>query len=58
MDEGRKRTIFIGACILISRKCGQLGPRSSPALEAAIADAIVMSRSDSLQNSSEEPFGE
>jgi len=42
MDEGRKRTILIGACILVSRKFAQLGPPSSPALEAAISDAVLM----------------
>jgi hypothetical protein len=46
MDEGRKRTILIGACILVSRKFGQLGPQSSPALEAAISDAVVMGERD------------
>jgi hypothetical protein len=42
MDEGRKRTILIGACILVSRKFAQLGLQSSPALEAALSDAVVM----------------
>ena len=42
MDEGRKRTILISACVLVSPKFAQLGPQSSPTLEAAIADAIVM----------------
>ena len=42
MDEGCKRTIRIGASILVSRKFAQLGPQSSPALEAAIADAVAV----------------
>jgi hypothetical protein len=42
MDEGRKRAILIAASILVSRKFAQLGPQSSPALEAAISDAVVM----------------
>ena len=42
MNQGRKRTILIGACILVSRKFAQLGPQSSPAREAAISDAVVM----------------
>jgi hypothetical protein len=41
MDEGRKRAILIAASILVSRKFAQLGAQSSPALEAAISDAIV-----------------
>jgi hypothetical protein len=42
MDEGRKRTILIAASILVSRKFAELGGKSSPALEYAIADAISM----------------
>jgi hypothetical protein len=42
MDEGRKRAILIAASILVSRKFVQSGPQSSPALEAAISDAVVM----------------
>jgi hypothetical protein len=41
MDEGRKRAILIAASILVSRKFAQLGPQSSPALEAAISDAVL-----------------
>lgn len=40
MDEGRKRTILIAASILVARKCAQLEGKMSPALDAAIADAI------------------
>jgi hypothetical protein len=42
MDEGRKRTILIAASILVSRKWAQLEGKPSPALDAAIADAISM----------------
>jgi hypothetical protein len=42
MDEGRKRTILIAASILVSRKFAELGGKSSPALEYAIGDAILM----------------
>jgi hypothetical protein len=42
MDEGRKRTILIAASILVSRRVAQMGPQSSPALEAANSDAVVM----------------
>jgi len=42
VDEGRKRAILIAASILVSRKFAQLGSQSSPALEAAISDAVVM----------------
>jgi len=42
MDEGRKRTILIAASILVSRKFAELGGKSSPALESAVADAISM----------------
>jgi hypothetical protein len=42
MDEGRKRTILIGACILVSRKFAQLGGKPTPALEYAIGDAITL----------------
>jgi hypothetical protein len=42
MDEGRKQAILIAASILVSRKFAQLGPQSSPDLEAAISDAVVM----------------
>ncbi len=42
MDEGRKRTILIAASILVARKWDQLGARPSPALDAAISDAISL----------------
>lgn len=42
MDEGRKRTILIAASILVSRRYAQLEGKPSPALEAAIADAIAL----------------
>ena len=42
MDEGRKRTILIGACILVSRKFAELGGKPTPALEYAIGDAITL----------------
>jgi hypothetical protein len=52
MDEGRKRTILIAASILVARDYAQLKGKPSPALEAAIADAIslaekIMQRIDS-----------
>ena len=42
MDEGRKRTLLIAASILVSRKFAALGARPSPALDAAIAEAVTM----------------
>ena len=42
MDEGRKRTLLIAASILVARKWDQLGGRPSPALDAAISDAIAL----------------
>jgi hypothetical protein len=42
MDEGRKRTLLIAACILAARKLAQWDGRPSPALESCIADAIIM----------------
>jgi hypothetical protein len=42
MDEGRKRTILIGACILVSKKFAELGGKPTPALEYAIGDAITL----------------
>jgi hypothetical protein len=42
MDEGRKRTILIGACILVSAKFAELGGKPTPALEYAIGDAIML----------------
>jgi hypothetical protein len=42
MDEGRKRVLLIAASILVSRKFAELGGKSSPALESAIADAVSM----------------
>jgi len=41
MDEGRKRVLLIAASILAARKLTQLEYRPSPALEAAIANAIT-----------------
>ena len=41
MDEGRKRVLLIAAAILAARKAAQLEYRPSPALEAAIANAIT-----------------
>lgn len=43
MDEGRKRVIGILAAILAARKRAQLdGTRPSPALNAIIADAVIL----------------
>lgn len=42
MDEGRKRTILIAASILVARDYAQLRGKPSPALEAAISDAISL----------------
>ncbi len=42
MDEGRKRTPLIGACILAAPKLAQWDGRPSPALENSIADAITL----------------
>ena len=42
MDEGRKRTILIAASILVSRRYAQLEGKPSPALDAAIVDAIAL----------------
>jgi hypothetical protein len=42
MDEGRKRTLLIAASILVSRKYAQPEGKPSPAMDAAIADAISL----------------
>ena len=42
MDEGRKRVLLIAASILAARKLAQWDGRPSPALENAIADAIIL----------------
>ncbi len=42
MDEGRKRTILIAASVHVARKWDQLGGRPSPALDAAITDAVAL----------------
>lgn len=42
MDEGRKRTLLIAACILAARRLAQLDGKPSPALESCIADSIRM----------------
>jgi hypothetical protein len=41
VDEGRKRVLLIAASILAARKLAQWDGRPSPAVESAIADAIV-----------------
>jgi hypothetical protein len=40
--RGRKRTLLIAASILVSRQRAQLEGKPSPALDAAIADAIAL----------------
>lgn len=60
MDEGRKRTILIAASILVSGKYAQLEGKLSPALDAAIADAIslaerIMQKIDSRWNAPSPP---
>jgi hypothetical protein len=57
VDEGRKRTLLIAATILVARKWAQLDGRPSPALDAAIADAVsmaarIMRKIDSLSSAS------
>ena len=42
MDEGRKRTILIAASILLAREWSQWKGKPSPALDAAVADAITL----------------
>jgi len=41
-DEGHKRTLLIAVSILVARKYSQLEGKPSPALDAAIADAISL----------------
>ena len=53
VDEGRKRVLLIAASILAARRLAAWDGRPSPALEAAIADAItlaerILSRIDAL----------
>lgn len=60
MDEGRKRTILIAASILVSSKYAQLEGKPSPALDAAIADAIslaerIMQKIDNRSSASTPP---
>jgi hypothetical protein len=60
MDEGRKRTLLIAASILVARKWDQLGGRPSPAVDAAIADAIslaerIMQKIDSRSRAAAPP---
>jgi hypothetical protein len=43
-DEGRKRTILIAASALVSGKYAQSDGEFSPALDAAIADAITLAK--------------
>lgn len=42
MDEGRKRTILIAASILVARDYAQLKGKPSPALDAAMSNAVSM----------------
>lgn len=42
MGEGRKRTILIAASILVARHLPSWNGKPSPALDAAIADAISL----------------
>ena len=42
MDEGRKRVLLIAASILAARKLSDWDGRPSPAVDAAIANAITM----------------
>ncbi len=51
MDEGRKRVLLIAASILAARKLADWDGRPSPAVDAAIANAIsvaerILSRID------------
>jgi hypothetical protein len=41
VDEGRKRVLLIAASILAARRLTQWDGRPSPAVEAAISDAIM-----------------
>jgi hypothetical protein len=42
VDEGRKRVLLIAASILAARKLADWDGRPSPALEAAISNAITL----------------
>jgi len=42
VDEGRKRVLLIAAEILACRRLTNWDGRSSPAVDAAIADAIAL----------------
>jgi len=42
VDEGRKRVLLIAASILAARKLTNWDGRPSPAVECAIADAIIL----------------
>jgi hypothetical protein len=42
VDEGRKRVLLIAASILAARKLANWDGRPSPAVEAAISDAISL----------------
>jgi len=42
VEEGRKRVLLIAASILAARKLAHWDGRPSPALESAIADAIII----------------
>jgi hypothetical protein len=60
MDEGRKRTILIAASILVARDYAQLKGKPSPALDAAISDAIslaekIMQRIDARWSTPRQP---
>jgi len=46
MDESRKRVLLIAASILAARKLADWDGRPSPALEAAIANAISVAERD------------
>ena len=61
MDEGRKRVLLIAASILAARRLAMLDGKSSPALDACIANAIqtaerIMRKIDNLWPAKEEPF--
>ena len=42
MDEGRKRTLLIAACILAARKLVTIENKNSPAAIAAMSEAISL----------------
>ena len=59
MDEGRKRVLLIAAAILVARNLREVNTRPTPALEAAIHDAVtlaakIMSRIDRMFPASSE----